>query len=54
MKTTKDRMVPLVPVPSDIDIVQSVMPVPISQIAEENGILPSEYDLYGTKKAKVS
>ncbi|NOZ49172.1 MAG: formate--tetrahydrofolate ligase [Chloroflexi bacterium] len=42
------------PVPSDIDIAQSIEPLPITQIAEEIGILPEELELYGNKKAKVT
>jgi hypothetical protein len=41
------------PVPSDIDIAQSIAPLHISAIAEKLGILPEELDLYGTTKAKV-
>ena len=41
------------PVPSDLDIAQSIEPLPISQIAEEAGILPEELVLYGNTKAKV-
>ncbi|GIL68174.1 hypothetical protein Vafri_21431, partial [Volvox africanus] len=41
------------PVPSDIEIAQSVEPVHISKIAEAVGLQPDEYDLYGTHKAKV-
>jgi len=41
------------PVPSDLDIAQSITPLPISQIAEEVGILPEELILYGNTKAKV-
>ncbi len=44
----------LADVPSDIDIAQAVDPLPITQIAEEAGILPEELVLYGTTKAKVS
>ncbi|MDE3170666.1 MAG: formate--tetrahydrofolate ligase [Acidobacteriota bacterium] len=40
-------------VPSDIEIAQSVTPVPIDKIAAEAGILPDEIDLYGKSKAKV-
>ncbi len=40
-------------VPSDIEIAQSVEPVPINKVAAEIGILPEELDLYGTDKAKV-
>lgn len=42
------------PVPSDIDIAQSVTPKHISLIAEAKlGLLPEEYELYGPYKAKV-
>ena len=41
------------PTPSDIDIAQSVQPLPISVIAKEAGILDSELELYGQTKAKV-
>lgn len=41
------------PTPSDIDIAQSVQPLPISVIAKEAGILESELELYGQTKAKV-
>ncbi|GLI62600.1 hypothetical protein VaNZ11_005139 [Volvox africanus] len=41
------------PVPSDIEIAQSVEPAHIAKIAEAVGLLPHEYDLYGTHKAKV-
>ena len=43
-----------VPVPSDIEISQSIVPAPITSIAEEFGLLPSEVTLYGNTKAKVS
>ncbi len=43
----------LTPVPSDIAIAQAATPEPISQIADEAGILPDELDLYGKTKAKV-
>jgi formyltetrahydrofolate synthetase len=43
-----------VPVPSDIEIAQSVHPFPIQKIAENAGILASELELYGNSKAKVS
>lgn len=42
------------PVPSDIEVSQSVTPIHISQIAEKIGVLPTEYDLYGSNKAKIS
>jgi len=41
------------PVPSDIEIAQAAQPLPISQIAEEVGLLPEELDMYGQNKAKV-
>ncbi len=41
------------PVPSDIDIAQESDLKPISQIAEEVGLLPSELELHGKYKAKV-
>ncbi len=45
---------PLEPVPSDIEIAQSIDPVPIQIIAQDAGILPSELELHGNSKAKVS
>lgn len=41
------------PVPSDIEIAQQAALKPITQIAEELGLLPEEYELYGQHKAKV-
>ena len=41
------------PVPSDIDIAQASEIKPISQVAEETGILPSELELHGDHIAKV-
>eukprot|EP01114_Cavostelium_apophysatum_P013987 TRINITY_DN3505_c0_g1_i1.p1 TRINITY_DN3505_c0_g1~~TRINITY_DN3505_c0_g1_i1.p1 ORF type:complete len:640 (+),score=120.58 TRINITY_DN3505_c0_g1_i1:248-2167(+) len=41
------------PVPSDIDISQSVKPKHIAKVAREVGIREDELDLYGTTKAKV-
>ncbi|GAP14113.1 formate-tetrahydrofolate ligase [Longilinea arvoryzae] len=41
------------PVPSDIDIAQESDLKPISQIAEELGLLPEEVEFYGPYKAKV-
>lgn len=43
----------VVPTPSDIDIAQSIAPLPISDIAAAIGILPEELELYGHTKAKV-
>ena len=43
------------PVPSDIEIAQSIKPKHISQIAEVVlELRPEEYELYGPTKAKVS
>jgi formate--tetrahydrofolate ligase len=42
------------PVPSDIEVSQSITPVNIGVIAEAIGILPSEYLLYGNSKCKIS
>lgn len=41
------------PVPSDIEIAQSVTPLHISLIAEALGLEAGEIDLYGAHKAKV-
>lgn len=41
------------PVPSDIEVSQSVEPYPITDIAADAGILPEELDQYGRNKAKV-
>ena len=43
----------LTPTPDDIDIAQAATLKPISQVAEELGILPGELELYGEHKAKV-
>jgi methylenetetrahydrofolate dehydrogenase (NADP+) / methenyltetrahydrofolate cyclohydrolase / formyltetrahydrofolate synthetase len=42
------------PVPSDIEIAQEAELKPISQVAEELGLLPDEYDPYGKYIAKVN
>jgi formate--tetrahydrofolate ligase len=52
MPTTKDVLQPRTPVPSDIDVAQSIDCVPIQQIAAELGI-EDELELYGRYKAKV-
>ena len=39
---------------SDIDIAMAQTPKDISDVASEVGLLTSEVDLYGKKKAKVS
>ena len=41
------------PVPSDIEVSQSITPAKIGLIAESIGVLPDEYDLYGNVKAKI-
>ena len=41
------------PVPSDIEIAQAADIKPISQVAEEVGLLPSELEFHGEYKAKV-
>ncbi len=40
-------------VPSDIEIAQSVIPIPIDEVAAAAGILPDEIEPYGKTKAKV-
>lgn len=47
-------LVPRVPVPSDIEVSQSITPENIAKVAEAAGCLPGEYELYGSAKAKVS
>ena len=42
------------PVPNDLDIAQSVKPLPITQIAAGAGILAEELSPYGSTRAKVS
>ncbi|KAJ3168395.1 tetrahydrofolate synthase [Geranomyces variabilis] len=44
----------LSPVPSDIDIAMAQTPKAVNIVAEELGLLNSEYELYGPSKAKVS
>jgi formyltetrahydrofolate synthetase len=41
------------PVPSDIEVSQSIEPVHITEIAAAAGILPEELEPYGRYKAKV-
>ena len=41
-------------IPSDIDIARGQVPKDIDFLAEEIGLLPSELELYGKKKAKIS
>lgn len=49
-----EKIVFLNPVPSDIEVSQSITPVHIGKIAESIGLLPEEFDLYGKTKAKIS
>lgn len=42
------------PVPSDIEIAQSIEPLPIGQIARKMGLKPSEVFAHGPSKAKAS
>jgi hypothetical protein len=41
------------PVPADIEIAQSVTPTPITEIAKQLNISPSDFESHGTTKAKV-
>ena len=50
----RDRVVYLSPVPSDIAVSQALVPLPISAVAADAGILPEELEPYGADKAKVS
>jgi methylenetetrahydrofolate dehydrogenase (NADP+)/methenyltetrahydrofolate cyclohydrolase/formyltetrahydrofolate synthetase len=45
---------PLEKVPSDIEVARAQIPKDVSIIASEVGLLSSEVDLFGKKKAKVS
>lgn len=54
MSAYKSDLVFKDPVPSDIDVSQSITPQPIGEVAEAVGILPSEYFLYGSNKCKIS
>ena len=42
------------PIPSDIDVSQSIKPEKISVVAENIGVKPDEIFLYGNVKAKIS
>jgi formyltetrahydrofolate synthetase len=44
----------LEPVPSDIEISQSITPLPIEKIAEYAGLLKEEIFPYGSNKCKIS
>jgi methylenetetrahydrofolate dehydrogenase (NADP+)/methenyltetrahydrofolate cyclohydrolase/formyltetrahydrofolate synthetase len=41
-------------VPSDIEVARAQIPKDVSIVAEEIGLLSSEVDLFGKKKAKVA
>lgn len=41
------------PTPSDIDIAQAAVPLPIKDIAAGLGLREDDYDLHGQKMAKV-
>lgn len=47
------KLNPKTPVPSDIEIAQSIEPIPILEVAKAVGISEKEIDLYGVNKAKV-
>ncbi|WZY93413.1 hypothetical protein YC2023_065742 [Brassica napus] len=54
MTSSSSRKLQVVtPVPSDIDIANSVEPLHISEIAKDLSLSPLHYDLYGKYKAKV-
>ena len=50
---TSRKLQVVTPVPSDIDIANSVEPLYISEIAKDLNLSPLHYDLYGKYKAKV-
>ncbi|CAN6998090.1 hypothetical protein IGI04_019110 [Brassica rapa subsp. trilocularis] len=50
---TSRKLQVVTPVPSDIDIANSVEPLHISEIAKDLNLSPLHYDLYGKYKAKV-
>lgn len=41
------------PVPADIEIAQSVTPIPITEIAKKLDISPADFESHGITKAKV-
>ncbi|XP_076873844.1 monofunctional C1-tetrahydrofolate synthase, mitochondrial [Brachyhypopomus gauderio] len=47
------KLQPLSPVPSDVEVSRAQTPKPISQLAEEVGLLPQELEVFGRSKAKV-
>jgi methylenetetrahydrofolate dehydrogenase (NADP+)/methenyltetrahydrofolate cyclohydrolase/formyltetrahydrofolate synthetase len=52
-KFTPIKLKRVLPVPSDIEIAQESDIKPVSQVAEELGLLPEELEFYGPYKAKV-
>jgi len=42
------------PVPSDIDIAQEAKIKPISQVAEEVGLLPAELEMHGGGRGRLA
>lgn len=54
MSAFRQKVVFQDPVPSDIEISQSIQPAPISEIAEALGLQKDEYLPYGSDKAKVT
>ncbi|CDY62107.1 BnaC05g51220D [Brassica napus] len=53
MTSSSRKLQVMTPVPSDIDIANSVEPLHISEIAKDLNLSPLHYDLYGKYKAKV-
>lgn len=51
---TPIKLTLLDPVPSDIEISQSVQPKHVGILAKELGIKEEEFDFYGKYKAKVN
>ncbi|TRY57069.1 hypothetical protein DNTS_023962 [Danionella cerebrum] len=47
------KLHPMSPVPSDLEVSRAQTPKPISQLAQEIGILPEELEAHGNTKAKV-
>lgn len=53
MSFTPTKLKLVRPVPTDIDIAQAADLKPITQVAEETGLLPEELEFYGPYKAKI-
>jgi len=53
MSFTPTKLKLVRPVPTDIDIAQAADLKPITQVAEESGLLAEELELYGPYKAKI-